>query len=208
MYSRRIGDETLAFGHEGILYKRSFIMYDRSTQSLWVHVSGEAIKGKRKGQQLKFLPSVITTWGDWKMRHLHTTVLEGRKARGMMGDYRLKRELGRFGLSVGDGKQVRLYPFPILKERPVLLDTFGGKPVVVVFDAQTTVARAFRSGGRKLARKGDVLVDDKGGAWDWFTGLPKNAKAELALEAVPATVWLTDRWKAHNPEGEIYAPKK
>jgi len=207
VYSRRIGDETLAFGHEGILYKRSFVMYDRSTKSLWIHVSGEAVKGKRKGQKLKFLPSVITTWGEWKARHPLTTVLEGRKADGFMGDYRLKGGVSKFGLSVGEGKRVRLYRYVDLKGHPVLHDTFDGKPIVVVFDAKTRVARAYLSGDRKLQRKDALLIDDKGGQWDWFTGFGKNKAAAEALVPVPATVWLINRWKAHNVKGEIYESK-
>jgi hypothetical protein len=29
VYSRRLEGRTLTFGHEGVLYKNSFVMYDR-----------------------------------------------------------------------------------------------------------------------------------------------------------------------------------
>ena len=43
MYERTLDGQELRFGHEGVLYENSFIMYDKGTESLWVHVTGEAI---------------------------------------------------------------------------------------------------------------------------------------------------------------------
>ncbi len=43
MYDRRTNGQTLSFGHAGILYRNSFVMYDRTTESLWVHVTGLAL---------------------------------------------------------------------------------------------------------------------------------------------------------------------
>ena len=47
VYSRKIGEKTYSFGHEGVLYRRSFIMYDKQTESLWIHTTGEAVKVDR-----------------------------------------------------------------------------------------------------------------------------------------------------------------
>ena len=207
MYSRRVGDEVLSFGHEGILYKRSFVMYDRSTKSLWVHVTGECVKGKRKGQKLKFIPSMIVAWGEWKKRYPKTTVLEGRMARGMMGHFGIKDRFDRYGLSVGEGKQVRLYPYADLDKQPLVIDRFGGQAILVIFDTRSKVARAFKSGGRTFSFEKGILKDEQGRAWDWVTGWRKGKGATEMLEVLPATVWLVDRWKAHNPGGEVWAPK-
>ncbi len=67
MYGRKLGEKTLSFGHEGVLYRRSFVMYDRETESLWVHVTGEAIKGELKGNRLDFSPSEVVSWRTWKL---------------------------------------------------------------------------------------------------------------------------------------------
>lgn len=59
-------ERTLSFGHQGVLDRRSFVMYDkevmcdRETDSLRVHVTGEAIKGELEGVALKRLPA--TPW--------------------------------------------------------------------------------------------------------------------------------------------------
>ena len=47
----------MSFGHAGILLENSFVMYDRGTDSLWVHVTGRAVWGPLKGEQLEFVPS-------------------------------------------------------------------------------------------------------------------------------------------------------
>ena len=49
MHERRLNGVTLEFGHAGILYRNSFVMYERETDSLWVHVSGRAEVGARPG---------------------------------------------------------------------------------------------------------------------------------------------------------------
>ena len=103
VYSRIVGDETLSFGHEGVLYRQSFIMYDRETDSHWVHTTGECVKGEMKGKTLTFLPSTVTSWASWKALHPETTVLTGRRARGMMGRFDFGTQPERYGLSIGQG---------------------------------------------------------------------------------------------------------
>ena len=138
-------------------------------------------------------------WGDWKKRYPKSTVLEGRNARGMMGSYRLERETSKYGLSVGEGKQVRLYRFVDLQKTPVINDG----ATVVVYDKKSGTARAFARGEQKFVMKNDVIVNEMGVEFDAFTG----RAGTVALDPVPATVWLLNRWRAHNPGGAIYKLK-
>ena len=131
MYSRKVDDKILAFGHEGVLYRRSFVMYDRGTGSFWVHTTGECVKGKLKGKQLKFLPSVVTRWSDWKSKYPNSKILEGKKAKGFMGSYTLTKKKGKFGISVGEGEQSNLYPIVELEKQRVIHDTLGDKKIVI-----------------------------------------------------------------------------
>ncbi len=200
MYSRKVDGKTLSFGHEGVLFKNSFIMYDRQTKSLWVHTMGYAVKGSLKGKQLEFLPSVVTTWGAWKASHPKTTVLVGRKARGFMGAFNLTRDMPRYGLSVGQGREVKLYPYSLLKEKRVVNDEFAGKRIVVFFDEKGVSALAYLAGKRTFTVKDGGVIDDRGKTWDPLAGT--NGKDTLTR--IPATPWLTGRWKGFYPEGEIY----
>ena len=129
MYSREVDGKVLDFGHEGVLFRRSFIMYDKQTGSLWVHTLGEAVKGELKGKQLEFLPSTVTSFGRWKKLYPKTTVLTGRKAQGFMGAFNLGRNFARYGLSVGQGRTAKLYPYSLLAEKRVVNDEFGGEKI-------------------------------------------------------------------------------
>ena len=211
MYGRKIGKRTLTFGHEGVLYRRSFVMYDHSTDSLWLHVTGEAIKGKLKGKRLDFLPSEVTTWEDWKERHPETEVLLGRRARGPMGHFGLTAGIRHYGVSVGEGRVVRLYPYETLAASPILNTTWGDDPLVIVYDPETlrTAAYEAKVGTRTLTfektkdepRVHDVETDS---TWDLRRGVAVDGKLKgKQLERRPATPWLIERWKAFFPDGEI-----
>lgn len=210
MYGRNIGRRTLDFGHEGILYRNSFIMYDRDTESLWVHTTGECIKGKLKGRQLQFIPSSVTSWGAWKKSHPKSLVLEGKKARGFMGTFSLSPErAARFGLSIGQGDDVKLYPVSELTKRRVIHDRFGKEGVVVFFDKDDLHGTAWRSGDHRFSWNGKQIVDAKGRAWDMMIGLPVGADDDSEkLDPLAATMWLTKRWTGFYPRSTVWAPKE
>ena len=200
MYSRVLDGRTLTFGHEGILYRNSFIMYDKQTGSLWVHTTGQAIKGRLKGSQLEFIPSLVTTWGRWKKDHPDTTVLPGRRARGFMGTFSLAKNIGRYGLSMGQGKTVKLYLFTTLERQRVINDEFNGKNIVVVFDATSMTAAAFERDERTFQWKDGSMKDSTGAAWDLLGGTSGDA----TLPPIPATPWLVDRWRVFYPRKPVY----
>ena len=200
MYSRVVDGKTLTFGHEGILYRNSFIMYDKQTKTLWVHTTGEAIKGKLKGKQLEFIPSVVTTWGKWKTDHPETTVLQGKRARGFMGTYALTRKPGQYGLSVGQGRKTKLYPFKTLARNRIINDAFDGKNIVVVYDKASSTAAAFERDDRTFAWKNGTMVDGSGKRWELF----KGESGDTALTPIPATAWLIGRWRGFYPTSEVF----
>ena len=75
VYARRVGDRTLTFIVSGKLWRDSLIMMDRETETLWSHVTGEAIHGELKGTRLERVPVAYTTWKKWKAKHPDTRVL-------------------------------------------------------------------------------------------------------------------------------------
>ena len=175
MYSSKVDDKVLTFGHEGILYRRSFVMYDRGTNSLWVHTTGECVKGELKGKQLKFIPSVVTRWGDWKAKHPNSKVLEGKKAKGFMGSYTLMKNKKKFGISVGEGEQANLYPIVELEKQPVIHDTLGENKIVVLYDARGQFATAWNNPNNiqfEWDREQKSFVDQQGKAWNMMLGAP------------------------------------
>jgi hypothetical protein len=62
---RTVDDRVLDFGTSGLLYQSALVMYDRQTESLWSHFTGEAIAGVLTGTVLERLPVATVAWGDW-----------------------------------------------------------------------------------------------------------------------------------------------
>lgn len=85
VYGREIDGETTTFGTTGYTHNNVFVLYDRSTESLWYPLSDgamDAISGSRKGMKLSIIakPPVLTL-GEWKAQHPETSVLVGRAPR-------------------------------------------------------------------------------------------------------------------------------
>ena len=203
VYRRTVGDKVLSFGHEGTLYMRSFIMYDRETRSLWVHTTGEAVKGPLKGNVLTFVPSMVTTWKRWKALHPKTVVLTGQRGSRRMGYFGLTDKMDRYGVSVGQGKAPVLFPYTLVKKLRVINATVDQQSVVVYFDEGAQTARAFERGPRTFAWKDGRAVDQAGVAWDLLRGLSSEPVPER-LTDVPATPWLMERWKAFHRGGRTW----
>ncbi len=74
-YDRRLGDRVLEFGTSGMLYNSALVMYDRQTESLWSHFTGEAVIGHLTGAQLDVYPMATVAWADWRDAHPDGLVL-------------------------------------------------------------------------------------------------------------------------------------
>ena len=208
MYSSKVDGKILAFGHEGVLYRRSFIMYDRGTDSKWVHTTGECVKGELKGKQLKFIPSVVTRWGDWKKQYPKSKILEGKKAKGMMGSYNLAKKKSKFGISVGEGEQSNLYPLVELEQQRVVHDTLGKEKIVVFYDTEGQFATAWKNSNDvrfKWDTKQKTFVDQQDKPWNMMLGAPIGGeKSASRMRSLPATAWLIKRWEGFYPNSRVF----
>jgi len=76
VFIRKLGGLETTFGVSGGLYHSCLVMYDRTTESLWVQPWGTPIAGKHlSSPQLERVPAVRTTLGQWKKSHPNTLVL-------------------------------------------------------------------------------------------------------------------------------------
>lgn len=209
--------EVLSFGHAGILYENSFVMYDRKTESLWVHVTGKAEWGPMKGKQLKFFPSTVTTWKQWKTAYPHTRVLPGYRRNGFMGTYNGISAPDGIGLVVVVRFKGKLYPFPTLAKSPLVNDRFNDAEVLLYYSKAegTAVAWDRRLDARVLtfeesARKGaggvPLLRDrETGSLWSWLAGEAVEGKLKGArLEPLSYNPILIDRFRAFYPDGPVF----
>lgn len=74
-YDRRLDDGVLTFGTSGLLYQSALVMYDRQTESLWSHFTGEAVVGALTGEELATFPVSTVSWADWREAHPDGLVL-------------------------------------------------------------------------------------------------------------------------------------
>jgi hypothetical protein len=80
VYSREIDGQTLTLSASGWTYKRTFVLYDHQTESLWYHLDGTdgltCISGVHQDSVLTELASTKTRWNLWKQLHPATKIMD------------------------------------------------------------------------------------------------------------------------------------
>ncbi|MGH8141459.1 MAG: DUF3179 domain-containing (seleno)protein [Steroidobacteraceae bacterium] len=76
VYDRTLGNTQLTLAVSGKLYESNLLFYDKSSESLWSQIEGEAVAGPLAGQRLAPLPSVVTTWA---ALHADTVIWTGTR---------------------------------------------------------------------------------------------------------------------------------
>jgi hypothetical protein len=75
VFDRTLNGEVYEFGTSGLLRNSDLVMYDRTTESLWQQLTGEAIVGDLTGEQLAFLPSSLVSFDDFQAAYHEGLVL-------------------------------------------------------------------------------------------------------------------------------------
>lgn len=113
LFDTTIEKQTFEFGSSGFLMRSNKLMYDRTTKTLWNQLTGKPVIGKLVGKnlELKVLPVVLTSWGEWKTAHPDTKVLSTDT--GYDRPYQVGATYGRYFASPGT-------MFPIWKQSRIL----------------------------------------------------------------------------------------
>jgi hypothetical protein len=74
-YDRRVDGQVLEFGTSGLLWNSALVMYDRQTETLWSHFTGEGIVGELTGTEIDIFPVATVPWGAWRDAHPDGLVL-------------------------------------------------------------------------------------------------------------------------------------
>jgi hypothetical protein len=196
-----------------MLWKRSLVMYDRETDSLWSHILGEAMSGELKGTRLKQLPAVMTDWNNWRKSHAEGTVVMMRRTRREFTT-EFYDQLDRFVLGIAAGGVSKSWSFATLNRQPVIETTWQDQPVVVFFDRSSGTPRVYRRqlGERVLAfqiERGEAGLADKfkdsttGSTWNPISGIATAGPLQgEQLEPLPAIVSFAKAWRAFHPRSE------
>ena len=70
MYSRQLNDQTLTLAPSGWTYRRTFVLYDYETSTLWYPLPGTrgltGIAGPLAGEVLPEIESTRARWNQWQ----------------------------------------------------------------------------------------------------------------------------------------------
>ena len=79
VHDRRVDDQILELEMSGEVKLGNLIMYDKGTDTRWLQMNGEALKGALKGKSLKALDTdqvqKAISFGEWKKLHPDSKVL-------------------------------------------------------------------------------------------------------------------------------------
>lgn len=143
-------DTPETFGVSGKLYESNLLMYDKTTESLWSQIKGEAVVGERTGAKLAIYPSQVIFFKDLKARYKDAQVLSVETGYSRdytfypYGDYNESSDT-IFPVSVKDnrfpakeimyainvGTQSAAFKFKDLSETPAML-TVGTQKIIVI----------------------------------------------------------------------------
>jgi hypothetical protein len=158
VYARRLKNgRVLDLGVSGALYRDALVMYDRETGSFWSQVTGQAIRGPLVGEKLRELPSLVTTWREWKAAHPQTLLLEPQAGprRSPYADYFSDpQKLGVLGARNSDSRLPgKAWVWGVESQT---------ESVAVVEERLDEVPRTLRLGGAvmRVWRKGDRVFFD------------------------------------------------
>ena len=202
-------------------YNNNIIYHDPETRNYIQQLDGAVFHGPDKGAVLKSHPVVQATWGEWKKLypgtkyyHAPSATLRDKMVDGMLQmlipinklskrkkpwhrirgklDTRLPAMSYVYALEVGD--ECKGYPESLLRETPVINDSVGGQPIVVMYNAGHDVGGIFARelDGRLLTftaipGPGEAVARDNetGTLWDVTGRAIEGALAGTTLQGVP-----------------------
>jgi hypothetical protein len=194
-FSREVDGRTLEFGVSGKLYKSALVMYDRQTNSLWLHFEGRAIQGPLTGARLDLIPVQLLSFGEWRGEYPDGVVLSRNtgharpygenpyeyydsKDRPYQSFFRgpispkLQPMARVVGVTLGDSEVAYAYErIAGSATRGVVHDTISGQELVVLWSTGTASAldQPRISNGRDVGASG-VFVPIVGGRMLTFEG--------------------------------------
>jgi len=227
VYARTVGERTLTFIVSGKLWRNSLIMQDRETNTLWSHITGEAMEGELKGNKLEHIPAVQTTWSEWVKEHPETRVLKKEReirASSYEGYFKDPNRIGIFrsrwlmdqlpGKSIVHGVTHSPHATAVADEKlesgKLYSITVGDDPIVVLRSADGGVRAFNRKVGittlhfyRDIA-SGEIHDKETHSTWNLENGrctAGKSRGVNLEEETVRTAFWFA--WSTFYPNTRL-----
>ena len=213
-------------------WRNGILVIEHKDGTLFSALSGVAFAGKRKGTQLKPIPTITSEWGWWARRYPETVAYHmferyvatkapvelsgaGLKSLGK-ADPRMQADARILGLRVG--KETKAYRIADLRKAVILADKLGDQPCVLLYDATTKSAAAYSPVATppRIGPKATIVTligTKEGNFYDKETG----SRWDIAGRAVTGPLrgwtlgWLDGvevkwyAWSAEFPRTRVYA---
>ena len=233
VYDRTVGSQTLTFGVSGMLFRDALVMFDRETDTLWIHVDGRAIQGPLAGRTLAPVAAVHATWEQWKTLYPNSLVLKKRgEFRSPYESYnRSPRKLGIFGrrnldtrlpgkervLGIRTDTAAMVFPLDEVRKARIVHTQVGSLPVVlvaaeedlpvVVYDRRVNdEVRTFTLAETRSTALRDV---ETGTVWRLSDGVAvegPSTGAQLTRVVAHPAFWFG--WRGYFPQSEIWTVRE
>lgn len=187
---------------------------DVTTKSWWRQVSGEAITGKLKGQQLPEVFSTQTTLTDWLQLNPSSLIMQADPSFIKSYDSTFKFESGAskskltgtdslswkdksWVIGVKAGKETKAYDWNQLKKEKIIQDKIGTTPVLIVLSKNDKSFFAFeRPGDNSIFNlDGDTLLFEN----HKYRIDGKGIDTIFSLKPLPASQEFWHSWRTFNP---------
>lgn len=191
VFDPMVNGERVEFGVSGKLWNSNLLMYDRSSDSLWSQILGEAVVGEMTGTELKILSSDQTKYGKWKDLNPQGQVLS--KDTGVArvyghdpyADYYFtpgiffpvdnkdtRLDEKDFILGIVINGQAKAYLPSAIKSIGELEETFQGKNLLIRYEADVDAVRIYEKINNQLERVNPL-------AGFWFIWVAVHPNTEL-----------------------------
>lgn len=197
---------------------------DKTTKSWWRQVSGEAITGERKGQQLTEIPSTQMSLRAWLEHYPATKIMqpdttfqqgyddlklydEGTLQSGLEKRDSLSWKNKSWIVGVQVGANARAYDWNDLLKVRVINDTLGGLPIAVTLADDSTTFYVFNRDSLHFnIDTGKKLLTDvnTGSAWKWNGVSIAGPLNNTRLKPVQSYQEFWHSWRTFRPHSTKY----
>ena len=187
---------------------------DAATKSWWRQVSGEAITGKLKGQQLPEVFSMQTSLTDWLQLNPNSLIMQadpnfiksydstfkfesGASKSKLTGTDSLSWNDKSWVIGVKAGKETKAYDWNQLKKERLIQDKIGLTPVLIVLSKNDKSLFAFQRPNESsiFNLRGDTLLFDN----HKYRIDGKGIDTSFTLKPLPASQEFWHSWQTFNP---------
>ncbi len=219
-------------------WRNGVMVMKHADGTLFSCLSGRAFDGPRKGQQLKPIATLETTWGHWlaaypgavayhmfeKYQPVDLPRGDSADSISTRGDIDPRLPAGEMVLGVAIEHDAVAYPLAEAEKAKVITDTIGHRDAVVLWYAPTRTAAAYATEVEETTPPATVKLEaDAGVATAPFVDRTTGSRFDIAGRAVSGPLagktlrWLPGiqcrwfAWAAEYPETEVHrapAPQK